>query len=224
MDSKDRYLREQGLTFNGKITASLSHELNNAVAIINEYNGLLTDMVEASKSDIPIDDKKLERATKKIAIQIERSQELVKRLNRFAHSSDSFNSSINIIELAELIISLSQRLLGLKGMDIEFSDHPDTIIFRTNPFYVQLAVFTCFEIFMNDPDINRHLQLKISKSENQLRIDINGVSLKKDEDVSQKQDLLYFLLEQINGTLEVEENNGASCMITFLFEELKPTI
>ncbi len=223
-DSTDRYLREHGLAFNGKITASLSHELNNAVAIINEYNGLLADMVEAAKQGIPLDDKKLNRSTKKIGMQIERSQDLIKRLNRFAHSSDSFNTEVNIGELLELIVSLSQRLAGLKSMDLEFEVPLENINFRTNPFYLQLAVFTCFEIFMDDPDNNRHIRIETDKKDNDLVINISGATIIQNEFSNQKIELLKATLKQIDGNIELKPDSESECTIAISLSEMETAI
>lgn len=44
-EAKDLLLREKGFGFSGAITASLSHEINNVFAIINELSGLLEDFL-----------------------------------------------------------------------------------------------------------------------------------------------------------------------------------
>jgi len=223
-DDKEKFLREQGLAFYGKITASLSHELNNAVAIINEYNGLLNDMVDALKQGIPLDDKKLQRSTKKIGLQIERGQGLVKRLNRFAHSSDSFNTSTNINELLELITSLSQRLVGLKGMDLELMIPEEIISLRTNPYYFQLAVFTCIEIFMANPDDNRHIKIEALKEGDNSIVKIIGSNIEKSDFISQKESLLKLLLEQFNCSYDIELDDDSGQSIRITLRELKPEI
>ena len=43
-ENRNEILKEKGLAFFGEITASVSHEINNAISIINEYSGLLEDL------------------------------------------------------------------------------------------------------------------------------------------------------------------------------------
>jgi len=222
---KDEFLREQGLVFYAKITASLSHELNNALAIINEHNGLLDDMLMASKQGVPLDEKKLHRSSQKIGLQIERGKELIRRLNKFAHSSDSFIAEIDITELLESIIALSQRLVSLKGVDLEFvAPSTGVIPYRTNPFYLQQAVFTSFEIFMINSEDNRLIQVTTNKINDKISIKITGSTIDKSEIVQRKTELLKILLDQLNGDLEIVSENEINQSIFLLLKKLTPAI
>ena len=57
----NRLLHEMELSFFGTISASVSHELNNVLSIINEYAGLLDDLVTADKKGIPFENEKIKK-------------------------------------------------------------------------------------------------------------------------------------------------------------------
>ena len=55
MNTKWDMIGEQGLKFFGKMSATISHEINNALAIINENAGLLQDFTLMAGKRVPID-------------------------------------------------------------------------------------------------------------------------------------------------------------------------
>jgi len=62
---QERLLKDEGLAFFGAITASISHELNNVIAIIDQSAGLLNDLLAGAQYGRPITNEKLERISKK---------------------------------------------------------------------------------------------------------------------------------------------------------------
>ncbi len=48
---KERMLREKGLAFFSTVTASVSHELANTIAIIEQTAGLLQDLTGAAEGE-----------------------------------------------------------------------------------------------------------------------------------------------------------------------------
>ena len=52
-------IAETGLQFFGRISASISHELKNVLAIINENAGLLEDLTSMADRGKPIDSARL---------------------------------------------------------------------------------------------------------------------------------------------------------------------
>ena len=216
----EQTLPRQGLAFSGIITASLSHELNNVFAIINEHNGLIDDMLVAAKQGVPVDEKKLQRSSQKIAMQLERGKELIKRLNKFAHSSDNAVAEIQLNDLLQAIVALSQRLAGLKEMSLEYKpDLVEAITFNTNPYHLQQAIFTCFQIFMINPADNRIVAITAGRSESKIVIKIIGRQLADDSQIIDRKELLGMLLERLNGKYEIAKEESA---IILNLDELKP--
>jgi C4-dicarboxylate-specific signal transduction histidine kinase len=216
----EQILTRQSLAFSGIITASLSHELNNVFAIINEHNGLIDDMLVAAKRGVPLDEKKLQRSSQKITTQLERGKELIKRLNKFAHSSDNVIAEVQLNDLMQEIVALSQRLAGLKEMSLEYKPDPvEAITFNSNPYYLQQAIFTCFQIFMTNPSDNRIVTITADKSDSKVVIKIAGRQLTDDSQIIDRKELLGMLLERLNGKYEIIKEESA---IILTLDELKP--
>ena len=203
MSVKEDTLRELGLAFYGKITASLSHELNNSFAIIHEHNGLLDDMLVGANQGLSIDQAKLQRISKKVSTQLERGKELIKRLNKFAHRTDKPVAEIDVNEVLNEIILLSQRLAGMKGLSLEFKEESSSPRIVSNPFNIQHAIFTCFEIYMANAEANRLIEGSVTKSEQSVTVRIAGTAVRDDDVNKAKTDVLDLLLEQLNADWEV---------------------
>ena len=67
---------ESGLQFFGKVSASISHELKNVLAIINENAGLLEDLTLAAQRGKAIDPERLNRTAGNFLKQIHRAHNI----------------------------------------------------------------------------------------------------------------------------------------------------
>ena len=106
MGVKPDILTETGLQFFGRISASISHEIKNVLAIINENAGLLEDLTFMANKGKPIDPDRLKRMAATVQKQIGRGDEILKNMNRFAHSIDETVAEVDLNQTIELIIAL----------------------------------------------------------------------------------------------------------------------
>ena len=83
MDSDWDIIGKEGLQFFGKISASISHEIKNVLAIINENAGLLEDFTLMAEKGRPIDMERFKTVAGKIRGQVGRADGIVKNFNRF---------------------------------------------------------------------------------------------------------------------------------------------
>ena len=72
-----------------RISASISHEIKNILSIINENAGLLDDFAQMADRDEGVAVERVRSVTGIIAKQVDRSNTIMKNLNRFAHSADT---------------------------------------------------------------------------------------------------------------------------------------
>ena len=96
MNNKWDAIGEQGFQFFGKMSATISHEINNALAIINENAGLLQDFTLMADKGMPLDHERLNNLAGKLTHQVRRAEGIVKNMNRFAHSVDETLKSIDL--------------------------------------------------------------------------------------------------------------------------------
>ena len=99
-----------------KVTASVSHELKNVLAIVNENAGLLDDLIMMAGPDQGVPPERVKRATDTITRQISRANTIIKNINRFAHCGDTPMRQEPLKEMLELMISLTDRQAAMKNI------------------------------------------------------------------------------------------------------------
>jgi len=129
------------LNFFGKITASVTHELNNVFSIINEYNGLLEDQIFMAESELTMNIEKLSRIQDRLDKQIARGENIIRNLNKFAHSTDHESIEFNLNEYLENIIYLTTRLANLKKIKLNFDNAIEPITIVNNPYEIMKNIF-----------------------------------------------------------------------------------
>ena len=134
-------LLHEGLAFFGKITASVSHELNNVISISDQTTGVVEDMILGVDQGRPISVDRLEQAVGTLKKQTRRGLEIIKRLNTFAHSSDIDKPQFDISESVANLVDLSRRLADLKRATIELEPPSKPLPVAGNSFLAQAAIF-----------------------------------------------------------------------------------
>ena len=135
--------------FVGRITAGVTHELKNVLAIIRESAGLMQDLLALSgDASFPLRDK-FSKVLSNIGDQVVRGVDLTGRLNAFAHLPDATMSGLDLNEVSDQVIFLSQRLARLRGISVGVQHHERSVIIVADPLKIQMLLFQCVEILVN---------------------------------------------------------------------------
>ena len=126
------YTRE-GLQFFGRVSASVSHEIKNVFAVINEAAGLIADFTVMAERGIPLQPERLKKAADSIQRQVQRGDAIIKNMNAFAHSTDEDNREIDLVEILELTVALSSRMADMKQIGLTVADCKPASL-TANPF------------------------------------------------------------------------------------------
>ena len=118
MDNKLNTAYETGLQFFGKMSASISHELKNVLAIINENAGLLEDFCIMADRGIAFNPERLKRMSTAVKNQISRGDIILKNMNRFAHTIDKTFAPVALNEVVELLLAVTGRLAAMRGVTV----------------------------------------------------------------------------------------------------------
>jgi signal transduction histidine kinase len=110
MQNANNLFGYDSLAFFGRVNASISHELKNIMAIISETAGLLGDLSEMASTGTPVDPDLLKSSAESIIEEIQRGFTTIRQMNRFSHSVDVPVSSVNLLELLDLVRHLSDYL------------------------------------------------------------------------------------------------------------------
>ncbi len=140
-------LTDEDVVFFGKLTAGLTHEIKNILAIIKEASGLMEDLAALSPLPDARHQAKFKTALETIKTQLVRGIELSTVFNRFAHSPDKPVSEINLHEIAGQVVVLAQRFARLKHISLAppGDDGDRRLCVQGNSVWVQLALFTGIE-------------------------------------------------------------------------------
>ena len=148
MSTYQESIGDCGLHCFGSISASISHELKNALAIINENAGLLEDLSLMAEKGRPLDPVRLKNLAANIGKQIQRADGIIRNMNRFAHSADEPVNCIDLGETLALTVALSARLAAMKSVTLNFIAPQQPICVTTRLFYIENLIWLCLkEIF-----------------------------------------------------------------------------
>ena len=101
-----------------EVFASISHEIKNTLAIINEHAGLLEDFALLAADEGSIEISRVRKATAGIHKQVQRSNKIVQRMNMLAHSTDREQGFICGGELLEFCAELSAKKATAKNITV----------------------------------------------------------------------------------------------------------
>ena len=142
-------MKEKEIAFIGKVTAGVTHEINNVLASIREISGLLTDILSITSEDSFPRKEKFQSSLQKIQNQVQRGVKLTSQLNKFSHLSDNDKSDVNLNEIIEHLIFLTERFARIKNIALKIQPSNKSLTIITNPFLLQMALFTCIAYLLN---------------------------------------------------------------------------
>jgi len=140
-----------GLAFFGAMSASNFHEINNALAIINENAGLLGDLIHMADNGSELELDKLDRVSSRIIDQVSRTKEIVRTINRFSHSVEHPEKRVDLGETVVFVAHLAHRFAHMNGVAIKAKLPPDPVKITTSPFFLENLVWLCLEFAMQVP-------------------------------------------------------------------------
>jgi C4-dicarboxylate-specific signal transduction histidine kinase len=111
----DSVNRQGERQFVGAVCASLSHEIKNCLAIINENAGLMGDLAYLAGRGRPVDPERQARIAATVQKQVRRADRLVGHLNRFAHCGDVDRRELDLAEAVSFVATLFQRTANKAG-------------------------------------------------------------------------------------------------------------
>ena len=175
MSSEINIIGESGLQFFGKMSASISHEINNVLAIINENAGLLDDFTIMADKGMPIDPKRLKSVASTILAQIRRADEIVRNMNSFSHTIDQSKTELNLRETVEVVVALSHRFASMRGITIEVKPSENIVTITTAAFFLENLIWLCLDFAMNVTGSAKTISLIIRETDSGGRIRFAGL-------------------------------------------------
>ena len=160
------HFKRKEVAFFGKITAGITHEIKNVLAIIQESSGLMEDILDITENGTFPHKEKFIKSLNRIRGQIQRGIDVTSRLNRFAHSSDHCPASLDLNEITEQMVLLASRFARLKNVVLESSPSDPSLIIKSDPVSLEMALFESIEILLNIIGSGGKITLSPRKIEN----------------------------------------------------------
>lgn len=204
----DNQAREQAAFF-GQITASVTHEIKNHLALINEYNGLLADLLAAHARGRELDPERLASLSAEVRKQVRQAGEIVGQLNRFAHSVDSEAEEVDLGELAATFTALSARRAQRRRMELKLDLPASTPSLVCQPFLLLLACHCLLEAVLEACPEGASLAIGLEGGNQWPRLvfDCGGTQLAGESGPPS------WLLDNLNASLEKDASGGIALVL-----------
>lgn len=217
---QEKMMRENSLAFFGAITASVTHEMNNYIAIIDQTSGLLSDLLSFSEGEIILKKERLQSIVDKIDRNTRRGVALLKRLNTFAHCVDSPESEFELNDMIDNFVQLTQRLAKMKKLELLFEKTDEQIKLISNPFIIQEILIYYLRIFFTSSPAEGIINFTVSSDNNLITVSIK--SGKTDNPpVFSENEYIDMLVEKISAKITASAAvEGSSVILSIPIDKL----
>ena len=165
-------MNQEEIALWGKITAGISHEMNNVLAIINESNGLIQDIMKSNREGPTKHQDKMVQAMEMINRQINRGVEISNSLNRFAHSTDEATKNINPNEISNQVNFLLERFAGQRHVELDYIGSEQERAFYSNPFRLILTLAGIIYHLLDKTQALKKISLRSYVQDGQVQFEI----------------------------------------------------
>ena len=136
---------QYGPAYFGRMGASISHDIKNCLAIMNENAGLMSDHLMMAQKGVPPDIDRFSAIVKRIEKQIVRADGIVKSLNNFSHSMDNPEQQIDLDEAVGLALGLGARIIANKGITVNHNQSADKLYVTGSLFFLLFLIWSILE-------------------------------------------------------------------------------
>lgn len=154
-------------TLMGAVTAPVTHDLMNVLAIINEHAGLLSDLLRFAKGD-PLPPDQLERGIKAIEAQVTRGRTLLSQLNSFAHATDLNPAPLDAGDAVAEMVHLTQR-----KFHAQLASPAPSHLLSCDPMVFRLLVYRLLDAAC-DPSLAKGPCVTMERQDQTLRVTIQA--------------------------------------------------
>jgi hypothetical protein len=198
--------------FTGKVTASVSHEIQNVLAIIKERAGLMEDLLSLG-GKLPPEAlaEKFRGNLEAIRTQVQRGVRLTSGLNGFAHTADHEHAGIDVTATLDRLVFITQRLIRSKEITIAVNGCDRSPSLVTDPVIFQMSVHRAVECLYRLAPFRASITVSTGESHGRVLVHLTLASGDPDtgnlaEDLTGSED--WYSLESacgaIQGTAEVD--------------------
>jgi signal transduction histidine kinase len=199
---------EEGLRFFGEVSASISHEIRNALAVINENAGLLKDFCDLAEKGKPIDQERFTLLAAKVLDQVRRADDIVRTLNQFAHSIDDPLKRVDLAHLVDFVVKLSHRTASMHGISLRVDPCSSPILIVTRPFLAQNVIWLCLGYAMDVCGDGESLRVTVESTDQGGCVRFTGLKTTADHGKHFPSEREKALLDVVSGEISTNDDAG----------------
>jgi C4-dicarboxylate-specific signal transduction histidine kinase len=167
---------QAGLQFFGRMSASISHELKNVLAIIKENAGLLNDYIGAAAKGAPLDPQRLSSVGRRIETQTVRADAIIKTMNQFAHTVDSARQSVDLNHTLTLLVSLHLRTAAMRQVNLAPRSADAPVMITSAPFLLLNLLGLALSTALQAVPAGGALSIRVEKTSSGGLFDFGGLT------------------------------------------------
>jgi C4-dicarboxylate-specific signal transduction histidine kinase len=151
-------LTEGGFRFFGKMSASATHEIKNTLAIINENIGLMEDL-SMMAPDGMLSCEQINSVAKNIKTQIQRSNNIIQRLNQFSHSVDLSEQVVDYEKTVQLTVDIASRLIDMHEVTVKITPASSPVSIKVNQFFLENMIWKAVEAACHGAQLTKNVTI-----------------------------------------------------------------
>jgi hypothetical protein len=146
--------------FMGRITAGVTHEMKNVLAIIRESAGLMEDLLTLTQDDSFAHREKFLRVLSNIKEQVNRGVDLTSALNGFAHTPDQPVATVDMNQLLDQLLLLCRRFAAFKKITLMTVAHKDPLPLSCDPIKTQMTILAGIDLMLDTAEAGSLVSVK----------------------------------------------------------------
>lgn len=154
------------LRFFGRVTASVTHQIKNELAVINETGNLIGEIMAMAEQGREFDPGRIRELAQRVVKRVENSNRVVKMLNKFAHSAESVEDRADGLGTLELMAGLYEWQAGFKkiGLNLEPFPGEEPPQVGVNPFLLERILWNALEAAVEESPTGGRVGLSLEGS------------------------------------------------------------
>ncbi len=164
------------LEFFGEVTAGVTHQLKNELAVINETGNLIVEILAMAEQGLEFDPDRIKALAQRVVDRVERSNGMLKRLNAFAHSAEAEIPRADVIRTLRLMVSLYERNAGFKKVSLALEPLPEEtpLEVRVRPILLEQILWASLEEAIKAAPSGSQVKASLTQSEGEIFLRFSG--------------------------------------------------
>ena len=171
-----RTIAREEMRFFGDVSAAISHEINNRIAVISEKAGLLEDLSTMLAQGKDFDPERFGVQSRKIVEQVRLARQIVRNFNRFAHSVDVEHATVEVAELLEFVAELYACKAMMANATLSVSKSNQAVNITTSPFVLETVVGRGLDIALASIGDGGTITLEAERTDEGVRVKFGGLA------------------------------------------------